>query len=188
MSMYGFDPSGGPLRRRTDRLRTAVGWVVVVTAVFVVACAGAAASSAYRAGLVRVERDAAARTMVVGTLLDDATPAGSGPAQPARISYVDPQGRARIGQLSVSGSLRAGTPVRVEVDGAGDMGVAPPSRRDALFSAAVTGAAVSLLGAVLLAVTWFGAGSVVAARNRAAWEREWRLVEPLWSGRGRTAL
>ena len=183
MATLGPDPSGGSLRRRTDRLRTVVGWVVLVTAVFVAACAGIAAVSAYRAGLDRIQRDAAARTMVVGMLLDDATPAGAGPAQPARISYVDPRGRVRVTQLSVFGPLRAGTPVRD-----GDVGGARPSRGDALFSAVVAAAAVALVGAVLLGGTWFGARSAVAARNHAAWEREWRLVEPLWSGRGRTAL
>lgn len=186
MSKHGSDPSDGSLRRRTDRLRTAVGWLLVVTAVFMVACAGAAATSAYRSGLDRIERDAAARTMVVGMLLDDATPAGAGPAQPARISYVDPHGRARVGQLSVFGPLRAGTPVRVEVDGQGEVGVEPPSRGDAVLSAATAAARVSLIGAVVLLATWFVARSAVAARNRAAWEREWRMVEPLWSGR--TAL
>ena len=50
-----------PLRRRTDRVLTVVGWVVVALAVLTAVCAGVAAATAYGAGLERIERDAPAR-------------------------------------------------------------------------------------------------------------------------------
>jgi hypothetical protein len=89
--------------------------------------------------------------------------------------------------VSVSGRLPAGTPVRVEVDGDGNVGVEPPTRGDAVFSAVTAAVAVALGGATLLGGAWAGARSAVAACNHAAWEREWRLVEPRWSGRGTNA-
>ena len=175
------------LRRRTDRLQTVLGWVVVAAALVTMVCAVVAASSAYHGGLARIQRDAAARTQVVGLLLDAAASAESGPARPVRVSYVDPTGRTHVGQVSVSGLLPAGTPVRVEVDGDGNVGVEPPTRGDAVFSAVAAAVAVTLGGAVLLGLAWAGTRSMVTARNHAAWERQWRLVEPQWSGRGTTA-
>ena len=189
MSQYVPDRVGPDrsLRRWTDRLLTVVGWVVVALAVLTVVSAGVAAASAYRDGLDRIARDAAARTMVVGVLLDDAAPVGPGPARPVRVSYVDPAGRQHVGQVPVTGRLAAGTSVRVEVDGDGRVGVEPPSRGDAVFSAVAAGVAVAMLGALLLGLAWCGSRRAVAARNHAAWEREWRLVEPQWSGRGTAA-
>lgn len=189
MSRY-FPDRPGPdrsLRRWTDRLRIVVGWLVVAAAVLVMVWAGVAAAAAYRGGLDRIARDAAARTTVVGVLLDDAVPADAGPVRPSRVSYVDSHGRARVGTVPVNGRLVAGTPVRVEVDGAGRLGVEPPSRGDAVFSAVSAGLAVVLLGGLLLGAAWFGARHTLAARNHAAWEREWLLVEPRWSGRGTAA-
>jgi hypothetical protein len=124
---------------------------------------------------------------VVGVLLDDAPPVGSGPSRPTRVRYVDQVGRAQVGQVPVTGSLPAGTSVRVEVDGNGRVGVEPPSRGDAVFSAVAAGVAVTLGGALLLVFTWMGIRAAVLATNCSAWEREWRLVEPRWSGRGTAA-
>lgn len=188
MAQHGPGDVDRSLRRRTDRLQSAVGWVLLAAAVVVAVCAGLAATSAYRAGLDRIQRDAATRTTVVGTLLDAAAPVGSGPERPVRVSYVDPQGRARVGQVPVSGPMDAGTAVRVEVDAHGAVGTEPPTPGDAVFSAIMSAVAVTLLGAVLLVTAWVGARSLVAAHNHAAWEREWQLVEPRWSGRGTTAL
>jgi hypothetical protein len=179
-------PEGFP-RRWTDRLLVVVGWVVTALAVLTVVCAGVAAASAYRSGVDRIERDSAARTTVVGVLLDDATPVGSGPVRPVRVSYVDQVGRAHVGQVSVTGRLVAGTPVRVEVDGDGRIGVEPPSHGDAVVAAVLAGLGVALLGLALLPALWGGARCAVTRHNHAAWEREWRLVEPQWSGRGTAA-
>ena len=45
-----------------------------------------------------------------------------------------------------------------------------------------------ILGGILLLVfVWMGVRAVVLARNCTAWERQWRLVEPQWSGRGTAA-
>lgn len=181
---WGCDRS---LRRRADRLQTLIGWVVVVAALLTVVWAVVAATSSYRAGLDRIARDAASRTTVVAVLLDSATAVDSGPPRPVRVSYVDALGRTHRGQVSVSGQLPAGTLVRVEVDGNGNVGVDPPTRGDAVFSAVAAAIGVALAGAVLLGGVWAGTRSLLTARNHTAWEREWRLIEPQWSGRGRTA-
>ena len=180
----GPEPS---LRRLTDRVLTLTGWVVTALGVLTLVCAGMAAASAYRGGLDRIERDAAGRTTVVGTLLDDATPVVGEPPRPVRVEYVDQQGRPHVGQVSVNGRLVAGTPVRIEVDGDGRVGVAPPTHGDAVFSAVTTAVGVTVLGAFVLVMAWFGVRRAVAARNHLAWEREWRQVEPRWSGRGTAA-
>ena len=174
-------------RRPSDRAQRAIGWILVLAGLLAVVVAVVAGASAYEAGLDRIKQDAAARTTVVGVLLDDAPPIGPGPSRPTRVSYVDQAGRPQVGQVSVTGNLIAGTPVRVEVDGDGRVGVEPPTRGDAVFSAVAAGTAVALGGILLLVFAWMGVRSLVLARNCTAWEREWRLVEPGWSGRGTAA-
>jgi hypothetical protein len=166
-------------------VQCAIGWLLVLAGLLTAIAAAVTAGSAYRDGLDRIARDAASRTTVVGTLLDDASPVAAGPHQPVRVSYVDPMGRAHVGQVPINGRMLAGTQVRVEVDGDGRVGVEPPSRGDAVLSAITAGSSVVLVGGVLLVLTWLGARRVIAARNHAAWEREWELIEPQWSGRGR---
>ena len=173
-------------RRRSERVQCAIGWMILLAGVVTLVLAAVASSSAYRAGLERIRQDAASRTTVVGVLLDDATPVGSAP-RPIRVSYVDQSGRSQVGQIPVTGNLLAGTPVRVEVDGNGRMGVEPPTRGDAVFSAVAAATAVALGGCLLLAFAWMGVRALVMSRNCAGWEREWRLVEPQWSGRGTAA-
>jgi hypothetical protein len=189
VAMSQYIPDGPvpdrPLRRRTDRLQTALGWMLVLAGLVTLLAAALTAASAYRDGLDRVQRDAAARTTVVGVLLDDASPIGAGPQRPVRVSYVDPMGRAHVGQVPVTGRLLAGTSVRVEVDGDGRVGVEPPSRGDAVLSAVTAAIGVTLLGGVLLVLSWVGIRQAIAAHNHGAWEREWRQIEPRWSGRGR---
>ena len=187
MARCSGDRSGRSLRRWTDRVRRVVGWLLLVGVVPVAVGAGVAATSAWRAGLDRIAQDAAARTTVVGVLLDDAAPAGEAPVRPSRVSYVDARGRAHVGEVPVTGRLVAGTAVRFEVDGDGRVGVERPSRGDALFSAVSAALAVVLSGGLGLVATWCGVRYALAARNHAAWEREWRLVEPRWSGRGTAA-
>jgi len=180
-------PVGRLPRRRTERAQCAIGWMLLLAGVLTIVAAVLLSSSAYRAGLQRVEDDAAARTTVVGVLLDDAPPVGSGPSRPTRVSYVDQFNKPQVGQVPMTGSLTAGTPVRVEVDGTGRVGVEPPTHGDAVFSAVAAAIAVALGGGLLLVFAWIGVRAVVLSRNCAAWEREWRLIEPRWSGRGTAA-
>jgi hypothetical protein len=181
------DPVDRLPRRRSDCVQCVIGWILLFAGMLTFVAAYLVSSSAYQAGLDRIEQDAATRTTVVGVLLDDAPPVGSGPSRPTRVSYVDQTGRPQVGQIAVTGNLVVGTPVRVEVDGNGRVGVEPPSRGDALFSAVAAATAVVFGGILLLVFVWLGVRALVLSRNCSAWEREWRLVEPQWSGRGKAA-
>jgi hypothetical protein len=175
---------GRPLRRRTDRVRAAVGWAIVVAELLTLVLAVLAGLAAYRDGLDRAHREAAARTTVVAVLLDDAPRLERAASpNPVRASYTDQAGRARTAQVPVSGFMPAGTRVRVEVDADGQVGVDPPSPGDAVLSGVTVGTGLGIVGSLLLMLAWLGVRHAVAARNVAAWEREWRLVEPRWSGR-----
>lgn len=187
MSRHVPEPGSDRLpRRRSEHVQRVVGWMILLAGVATLVVAALASSAAYRAGLERIRDDAAARTTVVGVLLDDAPRAGAG-TKLVGVSYVDQAGRPQVGQVPVTGSLVAGTTVRVEVDGDGRVGVAPPTRGDALFSAVAVGTAVALGGVLVLTFAWMGVRALVMSYNCAAWEREWRLVEPGWSGRGTAA-
>src|SRR5919112_128140 len=129
-------------RRRSDQVQRVVGWLLVLAGLLTVVLAVLTASAAYDAGLDRIKQDAATRTTVVGLLLDAPPPIGPGPSRPTRVSYVDQAGRPQVGQVPVTGNLIAGTPVRVEVNGNGRVGIEPPTRGDAVFSAVDAGSAV----------------------------------------------
>ena len=66
----------------------------------------------------------------------------------------------------------------------GDARIGAATRADMAVAAAT---AVSLGGILLLVFAWMGIRAAVLATNCSAWEREWRLVEPRWSGRGTAA-
>ena len=109
-------PVGRLPRRRTERAQCAIGWMLLLAGVLTIVAAVLLSSSAYRAGLQRVEDDAAARTTVVGVLLDDAPPVGSGPSRPTRVSYVDQMGRPQVGRLGpepTGGASSSSTPTTV---------------------------------------------------------------------------
>ena len=185
MSQNIPDPSG--LRRRTDRFQSAVGWFLVAAAMCALVGAGLAGFSAYDSGVARIQHDAATRATVVAVLLDDVTAVASGPTRPVRVSYVDQSGRPQIGQVPIAGRLPTGTPVRVEIDSDGRIDATPPTHGDAVLSGAAAAIGVTLLSGLLLGLTWFGVRCAVTARNHAAWAREWRWIEPQWSGRGTAA-
>jgi hypothetical protein len=172
-----------PLLHPAARLRRAVGWLAVLGALSVLLGAVVAARAAYADGLDRVARETATRTTVVATLLEDVDAAAVGPPAPVRVRYLDPAGHPRVGQIEITGRLRAGTPVRVEADAAGIVGTTRPTGGDALIGALAAGTAVAVLGGGLLLLLVLAGRAALAARAAAAWDREWRAVEPRWSGR-----
>ena len=182
----GRKPDGNPLRRATDRLETAVLAVLVITflaaAPFVAqACGAAAREAAHQEQLAQeaslrqvpalVIKNASSAQATVSTL---STPK-------AQVRWTAPDGHARTGETPVPTGTRAGATVPVWVTNSGQL-ASPPlldSQVAGTADLAATGG-VALLGFVIVNVG-LATRRVLNKRRMAAWEAEWRAVEPHWT-------
>ncbi|MFC8511381.1 hypothetical protein ACFU3J_32985 [Streptomyces sp. NPDC057411] len=188
------DPAGPHadiLRRPCDRIRNR--WHVgLALAVLVALVCGVVAGARMWSDAARNARaESAHRHETTATTLARA----NGPSTAARFDtppvLVDASWRAldgapRTGKVAVQPRTAEGTTVTIWVDDAGAVTRAPRSAAEGQFGAAVGGTLVA--GA--LALTAAGVVGLRLRRTEAAtldeWEREWAVVEPLWTHRGRT--
>jgi hypothetical protein len=179
---------GNPLRRRTDRLESAVRLVLLL--VFLT-CGPLLASLtgrlAHTAGLHQVRQQQTWR-QVAAVLL-----------RPAPLSYyayssmttyrvparwLAPSGAIRVGQVSAPAGLRAGAAVRVWVNADGQVTGRRPltARAVALRSALAEIVTLAGLGAALLIMTGLVRWQL-DRRRLAAWAIEWAALGPRWTTR-----
>jgi hypothetical protein len=182
-------PDRNPLRRRSDRVETAV--VGVLVAAF---CVGApfaahvADNWTYTASLREQQAEMAAwhqvRATVVWTTPEMngyASAAGTSPEVMAR--WKAPDGQVRTGLLYVIGGARAGGTFIVWTDRAGQL-TSPPLQKSQIATRADLdeALAVAALAIVLLAVG--GLAHRALDRYRlAAWGADWLATGPRWSPR-----
>jgi hypothetical protein len=174
-----------PLRRRTDRIEA---WLTVALAVIVLAggpfvvwwCAGSAYDRAAAAGEWRRSHAFPVQALLLADADQVAQVYGEDPASvPAR--WTGPNGIQRTGPVIPPPAARAGTTIVIWTDVYGDPMLGPPSSPSAsatgvgLASAALV---IAAYGAILLSVR-----RLMDRRRMVLWQREWRDVEPRWSGR-----
>ena len=183
--LRGRLPDRNPLRRRTDRVESAV-FLVLFAVVCAIAPFAAAAASDWENGasLREMRGQQATIHQVRATLLDDAQDTGAYPATLAEadIRWKTPGGRTVTDMIRVPAGAKAGHVVWIWTDPSGDL--VTPLRpadipgRDGLAAAA---AVVSLSAVALLA------GLAVRIRmNRhrmTAWGADWKATEPRWNTR-----
>jgi hypothetical protein len=171
-----------PVRgRATDRVEDAAAWLLTALALITVLGAVAVGGAGWSEAMDRVRVEAAERTTVGAVLAEPATAAGQ-----VRATWIGRDGAVVTGQVPVRDQQPAGAEVRVWLDGRGHVTSAPMEPGAAVVVGWVRGVLAALCGWSLLLLAWVGVRRVVAARNAAAWAREWRLVEPSWSGRPTT--
>ncbi|MFJ5551790.1 hypothetical protein [Streptomyces sp. NPDC093225] len=182
-------PTGaGPLHRAADRARTR--W----HAVFVLACALAVIAGVLAALAVRdadtrtAQEQARHRHRVTATVVAEPTVVTAGRSGgfglTARAVWRYPAaGAEHAGTITVPFRTHAHDRVPLWVDDGGRAAAGPASATDIGLNAAG-------LGACVCAATVLGAGAVVHLRLRRVeagslrdWDREWEVVEPLWTGR-----
>lgn len=178
-----------PLRRRTDKLAACLAAVLI--AVFLV---GTPMLSIVAVGwsdrATAAEQHAERSWRQVPAVLKQAAPAAAAWAPSGyswvRARWIAPDGRARAGQIPVSGAMPAGRAAPVWVDAAGSPIVPPPSRRavPARQAFAVVVAVVTL-GIVLLCLACAGRW-MLERRRLAEWEAGWAAVGPMWTRRFRS--
>ncbi len=167
-------------RRGTDRVEDAVAWLLTALALITALGALAVGVAGYSEGMNRVRAEAAERRAVLAVLAEPTT--SLGPPQ-VRATWTGRDGAPVTAPVPVRGQLPAGAPVRVWLDARGHVTGAPMDPGNAVVVGWVRGVLVALCGWSLLALAWAGVRRLLAARNAAAWAREWERVEPSWSGR-----
>jgi hypothetical protein len=166
-----------PLRRGSDRLEVAVLWIGLVVSLMLMPVSAAIGTSI-------AERDArmsaatrSAGAQVIATTLDAVpiTPASSvAVTMPVLAVWSDATGQQRTGVVQAPQGSRAGTPIRVWVDGSGQPVEAPTSPGVSAFVGTMTGITAFVGG---LASIWFLVWLARYLLDRwryHQWQTEWR--------------
>jgi len=182
-------------RRRTDRVESAVGWVVGVLGVALVGVALLTGITLNAEGMRQAARDAVDRVPAVAVLnepsgalvgADPLSGVTSGPQVPGIVALATwraPDGSLRTGRIPVLGARPAGSTVGVWTDRDGALAEAPVDALQAEVNGIVGGVFVLLIGALGLTGVRAAARRWVARANAREWARGWAFHEPLWSGR-----
>jgi hypothetical protein len=178
---------GNPLRRSADRLETAVG--LGLSAIFLI-CAPLLAVLAgrwtHQAGLAE-QRAQRAWHQVAAVALQSAPQSDEVYASAwddvgVLARWAAPGGAGHVGEIIAAGGIRAGQQVRIWVDGSGRQTGPPLSARQLTTRAiGVAGLAPAVLAAAFLSIGWLTRWQLTR-RKLAAWESDWTLVEPEWTG------
>jgi len=186
----GFDRN--PLRRGTDRVEAALRLVIVIVLVVAVPIAAVVAGrQADHLALRQAQAQRATDHLVTAVLLQNAPATGApDPYTSVQTAWVParwqpPGSPARSGLVLALAGARKGSTVRTWIDASGAVTDPPLDHRDVtgqVCIAVMTTCLVSLL--ILLAASALGRRALDRRRMK-AWEAEWRVGEPLWSGRRR---
>jgi hypothetical protein len=187
--LRGLRLDRNPLRRRSDRVETAVfGLLLVVFGVAAPFAAHAAGSWSYAVSERQAQAQQATLHRVKATLLEKADPWNGYANAPGAAPEVSawwraPDGQLRTGKLFVPAGGPAGSTVTVWTNRAGQLTDPPLQRTQVASRAQVTEAfAVAGLAVVLFALGWL-ARQVLNRRRMAAWDADWLATGPRWSPR-----
>ncbi len=171
--------------RTTDRVEDLVAWLLLslgllgaLGAVLVGLAARDAALAPGRLGdltPVRVVLLADARPAPAGTRVTPSAPT------PVPVSWTSADGVEHVGQLGLGAPLAAGDTAAAWLDRAGRLTVQPLEHAaEAVAFGVGAGLTAAAVAWGLLVGVWSGVRRSTAARNDAAWTREWARVEPVW--------
>jgi hypothetical protein len=177
--------TGTPLpRRTTDRVEDAAAWVLSAAMLLVAVVAVVVGLSVHDSEAARARAESAGRVPATAVLTTDA-PISTGDSAgtvrvPVTAVWTDQAGRRHTGWVAVPAGLPAGTARPVWLDRSGDVVPAPRTDVQVVFAAVATAVLILAGGVLLLGSIWSAVRRLTAARNAAAWAREWERVEPQW--------
>jgi hypothetical protein len=172
------------LRRTVDRVERGILALAVALAVAVVPVAVLAGAAMQRAGDVVAMRENAAAVPATAVLLRDApanTPGSALGIATALGEWHTPDGTTLTGQVSASPGTSAGTTVPIWLNAAGRLVDAPLTADQAYWRGVVTVVLVLIIAFTLIATAYALTHWVLDRRRLAAWEADWRTVEPRWT-------
>ncbi|GAA4886933.1 Rv1733c family protein [Saccharopolyspora cebuensis] len=170
-------PGSNPLRRRTDRFEPIALVAVLLLAAIAVGAAAGVAEQQRSSGMRQAERERAVRRQVVadvaevrsaGTLERSVTVRWGRP----------PDERVATVEIPAEAGIPASLPLWL--DERGRVTAPPLSAAEVARGAGLAGAAVLLGSASVTALLYAGARWWVLRRRLAAWDAEWREIEPRW--------
>jgi hypothetical protein len=174
----GLWPDRNPLRPGLDRAEAFI--AAALSVAFLIAAplaAQAAGDISYRVAVHTAHVEQSWR-QVPAELLANAKQA-VGASAPA--SWRAPDGARRSGAVPVPPGAQAGSTIKLWVDPAGRP-TGPPFEGSPLGQA-VLGAVIALMGlAGLLCIAGLCSHCLLARRRLAAWESDWQVTEPQWTG------
>lgn len=179
-AVRGLWPDGNPLRRTCDRFEA---WMLAgLCAAFLIGgplAAVFAADYAYDAG-VRAEHTTSHRVAAILLATAQSWEDGGNRAT-APVRWPAPGGETRIGRVPAPAGARAGSAVRVWVDGSGQLTGAPLQNSDVALEVAVAAILAPAGLGLLLLCAGVAARRVLERRRLAAWEADWQATEPGWT-------
>ncbi|MEV1168462.1 hypothetical protein [Nonomuraea sp. NPDC049784] len=177
-----------PLRRRSDRLEAAGVAVSLILLLFSVWPAVVMGRLAYENGLQAERAGPGIRQQVTATLVQDALDTvlvggkddGAAPESHAAARWVTPSGEQKIGRVAVPTGAKAGTAVKVWIDGRGEL-TRPPTSHAETLAGAVTTTLLVIAGAAATLMLGFRCFRWLLDRGRyAAWDASWAEACGRW--------
>ena len=179
-----------PMARSCDRKRAALALALIGLWILAFPVAAIAGSMIWASGSATAAQETAARIKVSAEMLVDAPLSQlsshgvplNGPVA-ANATWLDRNGKVQTGLVPVSAGQQAGEHVSIWLDRSGAVTEAPLNVTDAAARAIIVGLGGWLVVGLVLASLYGLVRTSLNARNRARWDAEWQLVEPLWSNR-----
>jgi hypothetical protein len=172
-----------PLRRGADRVQAWTGRAVIVLAALLLPFAAfVAGSSAYHASEHAAHVQATERRQATATTTGKTDSTTAAPLVPVPVTITGPGHHPYPAFARVRPGTPVGTRLHVFVDNRTGR-VVPPPHDARLQTAAMAVTSTALVGGLLV---WGGLwllGVLVDRWRLVRWQREWRVVEPLWSAR-----
>jgi hypothetical protein len=175
-----------PLRRRVDRIESAIVFGAVLAALLMIPIAAATGTAVRNASEQAAAHRRAVLTQVQARTLEDTESAPDASGQVAttvRVTWIDPAGLPREGRASVAFGTKKDAEVIVWLDSSGAVTVPPRAAGDSAALGDVVGLSLAMTSWLL--ITGLARLSVVPLNRRRmrAWEREWEIVAPRWRHR-----
>ena len=185
--LLGFDRN--PLRRRTDRIEAVIRLATLVLLLAGVPMATLAVGrEADHLALGQAYAQRAADHQVTAVLLQQA-PAAEVPDPYTSVQMTlvlarwQPPGQpSRTGQVLAPVGARAGSTVRVWIDASGAVTGPPPDHRVIAGDVCIAALVTFLVASMLVLGSSALARRALDRRRLSAWDAEWRVTGPRWSG------
>lgn len=183
--MRGWRPDHNPLRRRSDRVETAIlGLLFAIFLAGVPLAWHVAGSWAYPAYAREAKAEQALVHQVPATLLKTVPGwSASGPGADVNVQWKAPDGQLRTAPVFIPDQAAAGTTVMVWINQAGQLSDPPLQQAQVVSRAQLA----RVLAVILFTVTVLVAGTLthqlMVRRRLAAWEADWLAKGPDWSPR-----
>jgi hypothetical protein len=174
-----------PLRRRVDRLKSALLLGVLVAALLVIAAGAALGTTIHsRAEHTAAQERAKLQPVQARTLENtaEAVPSARGEITTrVRVSWLDALGSPQVGWADVLIGTKAGTELTIWLDRTGATARAPRDSADSSALGIAAGVAVPMLAWPLLWGLFRWAWLRLDRRSAQEWAREWEQVSPRWT-------